>query len=102
MTVQTLVKTPVKKICNNYIVIKELGRGSSGIVYLAHDTRMHRYVAIKELTLDSELSEEYKAELIYNFKKEAITIANLHHENIVNVYDIAQEGNRLAMVIASF
>jgi serine/threonine protein kinase len=99
MTAQTLIRAQVKRICNNYLIIKELGRGSSGVVYLAHDTKMHRYVAIKELTLDSELSEEYREELIYNFKKEATTIANLHHENIVNVYDIVQEGSNYFIIM---
>jgi serine/threonine protein kinase len=93
MTALTLEKAPLRKICGNYILIKELGRGTSGIVYLAHDTKLNRYVAVKQLTLDSELTESLKEEIIYNFKREAIAIANLNHENIVNVYDIAQEGN---------
>jgi serine/threonine protein kinase len=93
MTGKPLSKDPVQKICNNYVLIKELGRGGGGIVYLAHDLKFQRYVAIKKLTLHSELNEITKEEIIYNFKREAMAIANLHHENIVNVYDIVQEGN---------
>jgi serine/threonine protein kinase len=104
MIVQTLEKAALetatlRKVCDNYILIKELGRGSNGVVYLAHDTKLNRYVALKQLTLDISLNESTKEEIIYNFKREAIAIANLHHENIVNVYDIAQEGRNHFIVM---
>jgi serine/threonine protein kinase len=82
-----------RRICGNYTLIKELGRGSSGIVYLAHDLKLQRYVAVKHLNLNNELKDSIKQEIIYNFKREAIAIANLYHENIVNVYDIVQDGH---------
>jgi eukaryotic-like serine/threonine-protein kinase len=100
MAAQTLLDTPVNNIiCGNFVLIKELGRGCSGIVYLALDTKLKRYVAIKQLTLDSSLPEYDKQETIYNFKREAIAIAGLHHENIVNVYDIAEEDNKYFIIM---
>lgn len=74
-----------------YQLKRELGRGGMGAVYLAADTLLHRDVALKVLHLD-EHSPEFAARL----RREAQTLAQLEHPNIVPVYDIGElPGNRL-------
>jgi serine/threonine protein kinase len=80
-------------IASNYIFIRELGNGSNGIVYLAYNIQQNKYVAIKLLTLDTNLNETTRHEIIYNFKREAITLAGLNQNNIVKVHDFGQEAN---------
>ena len=64
-----------------YELLRELGRGGMGVVYLARDTRLARRVAIKFLLGGSlELSE--------HFMREARTTAACQHENIVIVHEV--------------
>lgn len=95
MTLQTLEKASL----NTYTFIKELGRGTSSVVYLAHDTRLKRYVAIKHLTLNSESGDSFNKEIINNFIREAVTMANLHHEKIVNIYNIVREEHEYYLIM---
>lgn len=83
----------VKIFGENYTAIKEIGRGGMGAVYLAMDNKLQRQVAIKELILPPNLEKEEIEQCIYNFKREALAIARLSHENIVNIYDIGKESD---------
>ncbi len=65
-----------------YSVVRELGRGSMGVVYLAEDTRLRRNVALK--ILSGTLSHD--AGFRERFEKEARSIASLDHPNIVRVH----------------
>jgi serine/threonine protein kinase len=65
-----------------YSVIRELGRGGMGVVYLAEDEELDRQVAVKVLHLDDR-----SVELASRMKTEAKTLAHLEHPNIVPVYD---------------
>lgn len=83
----------VKTFSEKYTAIKEIGRGGMGAVYLAMDNNLQRQVAIKELILSPDLEKEEIEQCIYNFKREALAIAKLNHENIVNIYDIGKESD---------
>ncbi|MFN8673206.1 MAG: serine/threonine-protein kinase [Candidatus Sericytochromatia bacterium] len=76
---------------DNYEIVKELGRGGMGAVFLANDKRLKRQVAIKVLKLPPTLDFITKTDNINNFKREAVAIANLAHNNIVCVYDIGNK-----------
>jgi serine/threonine protein kinase len=76
---------------DNYITIKELGRGSMGTVFLARDLKLQRQVAIKTLNFDETMDENNKEEAIYYFRREAIGLASLNHENIVNIFDFGED-----------
>jgi hypothetical protein len=71
---------------NHYRIIRPLGAGGMGEVYLAEDTRLKRQVAIKILPLalasDSDRRER--------FEREAQTVAALNHPNIVVVHSVEQ------------
>jgi Tol biopolymer transport system component/predicted Ser/Thr protein kinase len=66
---------------------QELGRGGAGVVYLAHDTKLDRPVAIK--SLPAELMENPKART--RFSREARVLASLNHPNIASIYEELQE-----------
>src|SRR5262245_6821221 len=59
-----------------YEIIRELGRGGMGIVYLARDVRLGRRVAIKAMLTRSPT-------LTRDFLREARATASCEHENIV-------------------
>jgi hypothetical protein len=65
---------------------RELGSGGMGTVYLAHDTALHRAVAVKTL-----LPENASAQAARRFLREARTLAELGHPNIVRIYDVGRE-----------
>jgi tRNA A-37 threonylcarbamoyl transferase component Bud32 len=67
-----------------YNIVKPLGKGAMGMVYLAHDTILERDVALKVMVAniadDPELNER--------FKREAKAVARMTHPNVVNVFDL--------------
>jgi serine/threonine protein kinase len=99
ITLSPMIRTWQGKDGNDYFVIKEVGRGSTGIVYLAHDIKHFRTVAIKQLTIDDSVNELAKERIIFNFKREAIALARLNHQNIVNVYDLAEQDNNYFIIM---
>jgi eukaryotic-like serine/threonine-protein kinase len=73
-----------------YRIERELGRGGMGIVYLAHDTRLNRRVAIKALPDDVAADPER----LSRFEREARMLASLNHPNLAAVYDVLEVDGR--------
>ncbi|HEX7739546.1 MAG TPA: serine/threonine-protein kinase [Marmoricola sp.] len=74
-------------IAGRYRLEREIGRGGMGIVWLGHDVVLDRQVALKRLAADAS-------------DREARIAAQLHHPNVVAVYDLAddpREGRWLVM-----
>jgi tetratricopeptide (TPR) repeat protein/tRNA A-37 threonylcarbamoyl transferase component Bud32 len=67
-----------------YEIVKPLGKGAMGIVYLAHDTILERDVALKVMV--STIADD--PELNDRFKREAKAVARMAHPNVVNVFDL--------------
>ena len=67
-----------------YRILKKLGAGGMGEVYLAHDTKLDRRVAIKVLSAESLAHENAKKRLL----REAQAAAKLDHPNICAIYDV--------------
>lgn len=82
-----------KVLLGRYQIIKELGRGGMGTVYKAHDTKMDRSVAIKFIHGCSD------QETVKRFYREAKTLAQLQHPNVVCSYDIDQDNGNLFFVM---
>ena len=74
-----------------YEIIKELGRGAMGTVYLGRDPKINREVAIKTMALSQEFEEDELAEVKERFFREAETAGRLNHPNIVTIYDAGEE-----------
>jgi WD40 repeat protein/serine/threonine protein kinase len=77
-----------------YEVVKELGRGGMGVVYLARQTRLGRLVAIKML-VDPRGSADQKR----RFQAEAEAVARLQHPNIVAVFEVGEAEGRAFCVL---
>src|SRR5512140_2453811 len=85
-------ETPDLKRIGRYDIESVLGEGAMGVVYEGQDTRLHRKVAIKTIlksALDSDSAKEYSM----RFAREAQAVARLNHNNIVQVFDFAEEGD---------
>lgn len=78
-----------------YQVLERLGRGGMAEVYRAYQPGLDRYVAIK--TIYPHLSQE--PGLLERFRREAQSVAALHHPNIVQVYDFDVEGTTAYMAM---
>ena len=74
-------------IGGRYKIVKSIGEGGMANVYLAEDTILDRKVAIKVLRGDLADDEKF----IRRFQREAQSVANLSHPNIVEVYDVEEE-----------
>ncbi|MEA2205206.1 MAG: eukaryotic-like serine/threonine-protein kinase [Blastocatellia bacterium] len=81
----------------HYRIIKKLGAGGMGEVYLALDTKLDRKVAIKVLQPDSLGEENLKKRLI----REAQAAAKLDHPNICAVHDV-NEANSLTFIVMQY
>lgn len=77
---------------------RELGRGAMGVVYLAHDTKLDRPVAIKSLPV--ELMEHTAARM--RFAREARVLASLNHPNIATIYDELHEAEGVGYLILEY
>ena len=78
-----------------YIITDILGRGAFAIVYNGYHTDLNRPVAIKMLRHDMAINPEF----LGNFRKEAQTIANLNHDNIVKVFDIEERFRTIFIIM---
>ena len=83
--------TKGQKINDRYEIIKTIGEGGMANVYLAEDTILERKVAIKVLRGDLSF--------IRRFKREALSVSNLSHPNIVEVYDVGEEDGNYYIVM---
>jgi serine/threonine-protein kinase len=70
-----------------YRIIQELGKGTMGVVFQAHDPQIDRMVALKVLRPDRVTSDAFVA----RFLKEARAIGRLSHPNIVTIYDVGED-----------
>src|SRR5580698_5057695 len=78
-----------------YQVVRELGAGGMGTVYLAVDSNLKRTVALKVLHKERASNET----LVRRFESEATASAQLKHENIVTVYDAGQVDGHLFIAL---
>ena len=75
-----------------YRIIREIGAGGMGVVFLAEDQVLQRQVALKVLRPQPGLTPEKQAALAERFLRECRVAGRLTHPNIAKVYD-AGEGN---------
>ncbi len=66
-----------------YVVEREIGSGGMGVVLLARQESLDRFVVLKRTHPDLEDDEELEA----RFEREAIAAGRLHHANVVTIYD---------------
>ncbi|MEV5509222.1 Stk1 family PASTA domain-containing Ser/Thr kinase [Streptomyces orinoci] len=76
-----------RRLGGRYELGSVLGRGGMAEVYLAHDTRLGRTVAVKTLRADLARDPSFQA----RFRREAQSAASLNHPSIVAVYDTGED-----------
>ncbi|MGE0872716.1 MAG: protein kinase [Kofleriaceae bacterium] len=82
-----------------YRLIRELGRGATGVVYLARDAELERDVAVK--LLHPHLAGTERADALARFFHEARVMASLRHPNVVAVLDMDEASRRIVMELAA-
>ena len=82
-----------------YELLSELGRGTSGVVYKAHDPKLDRLVAMKILRPELVSLEESGISLKQRFHQEAVAAGRLTHPAIVAVHDVGEADGRPFMVM---
>src|SRR5262249_36269163 len=80
---------------DRYLLVDLIGHGGMGRVYLARDTRLSRYVALK--ILSPERMNNPRA--IARFQREARVGAQLQHEHLVRIYDEGEAGGKCYLVM---
>jgi eukaryotic-like serine/threonine-protein kinase len=79
------------RLLGRYRLLRPLGAGGMGEVYLAHDTELERDVALKILAADIAADQQR----MQRFIQEAKTASALNHPNIITIYEVGQaEGVR--------
>lgn len=88
------------KRIKRYDIIRLIGEGGMGRVYLANDKIIRRPVAIKVFNLESlPGSDPPKEKLMRDFFLETQTAGALLHPNIVVIYDVGKKGDLLYIVM---
>ena len=82
------------KLANRYQIVREIGRGGMGVVYLAHDPVLDRDVAVKVV-----LPEMVSVQSVERFKREARVVAKMDHHSIVSVHDSGEDQGSLFFVM---
>ena len=81
---------PMNRI-GKYNILEKIGKGGMGIVYRALDTVLHREVALKTHTVGPEPD----VQSVERFFREARVIASFKHQNIVTVFDLGRDGDKV-------
>jgi CHASE2 domain-containing sensor protein len=90
-----------KPTLGRYEIVKEIGKGAMGTVYLGKDPKINREVAIKTMALSQEFEGDELKDVKDRFFREAETAGMLNHPNIVTMYDAGEEHD-LAFIAMEF
>ena len=91
----SIATTQVGQAFGNYQLERELGQGGMGTVYLAKDSGLNRYVALKILRSDLGDDPSFSRQ----FLEEVEVTASLAHPNIIRVFTLGEQEGRLYLVM---
>ena len=91
ITATSTINSSTPGMLGRYKVLKELGRGAMGLVYLGKDPTIQRFVAIKTMRLEHIDTDDKLQEITARFFQEAESTGRLSHPNIVTIYDAGEE-----------
>ncbi|MFI7613226.1 serine/threonine-protein kinase [Nonomuraea terrae] len=87
------------RLAGRYSLIRPLGAGGMGKVWLARDEMLDRDVAVKELTLPEGMAPKERADSVTRAVREAQATARLRHPGIVALHDVVVEQDRPWLVM---
>jgi serine/threonine protein kinase len=85
----------VPKQIRDYQLLRPLGRGGMGSVYVARHTRLQRDVALKLLAGHAANDQTYRA----RFEREMAVVGQLDHPHLIRAHDAGAEGSHLFLVM---
>src|ERR1700694_5991345 len=85
-----------------YEIVRELGKGAMGIVYLAKDPLIGRLVALKTIRAAAHIDDEDTKEFQQRFIREAQAAGILNHPSIVTVHDIGQDDTGTSFIAMEY
>ncbi|MGD0091551.1 MAG: protein kinase [Planctomycetota bacterium] len=85
-----MATTGIPESIGNFRIVSKIGQGGMGAVYRAVHGTLERPVALKILPAELAANAEYVA----RFLREARTVAQLRHENVVQVYDAGEQNGQ--------
>lgn len=88
-----MVTVGSEQVAGRYTLVREVGRGGMGAVWLAHDELLGRDVALKRLGQFQDAQNRARAQ------REARIAARLSHRNVVTVFDLAEDGETRWLVM---
>jgi eukaryotic-like serine/threonine-protein kinase len=86
-------------IADRYRLTEHIGSGAMGVVWQAHDERLHRTVALKQLLLQPGLSAGEAHEARERAMREGRIAARLQHPNAVAVYDVVEDAGQPVLIM---
>ena len=82
----------------SFEIVEIIGRGGMGVVYLAHDTRLDRSVAVKSIPAELQANSTAQA----RFQREAKLLASLNHPNIAVIHEIIEQDESAGYLILEY
>jgi len=76
----------VGKTFAHYVILEKAGAGGMGVVFRAHDEKLHRDVALKLPSMDALTNEEARSRIL----REARAASALNHPNICTIYEVGE------------
>ena len=86
------------RVIGSYTIVRELGHGGMGVVYLAHDTKLGRDVALKVLWGEVSPDQPRRERL----RREARAAAAVSHSGIAQVYALEEEAEGLTYIVTEY
>src|ERR1043166_9979702 len=82
----------------SFVLIRRLGEGGMGIVYLARDPALKRLVAVKLMSPESAADPDARA----RFEREAESVAAISHPNVVAVYSVGELPSGIPYIVMQY
>jgi len=83
---------------DGFEIVRVLGKGGMGTVYLARDERLARYVAIKVLNASEMAYDDRRA----RFFREARSAASIRHQNVATIHEVGETADGLPFIVMEY
>ena len=92
-------RTENRKTIGRYEIIRPIGKGAMGEVFLGRDPNINRLTAIKTVHFEETFAEEDIEQIKGKFFREAESAGTLSHPHIVTIYDAGEDGDSAYIAI---